>query len=156
LLREYQPTDVASLYEAVIESKEDLAKWLPWCQPNYGIEDSRSWVESRALAFSSGTEYAFAIARPDGRFLGGCGLNQIDPNHRRANLGYWVRSSETGKGIATEAVRLLADWAFRKTDLIRLEIVAAAGNVPSQRVAERRGPPGRDRAKPPPPSRQGS
>jgi RimJ/RimL family protein N-acetyltransferase len=36
-------------------------------------------------------------------------------------------------------VRLIADFAFRETDLLRLEIVCALGNVASQRVAERAG-----------------
>ena len=61
------------------------------------------------------------------------------PLHRFANLGYWVRSSAAGRGVAPAAVRLLADWAFRETDLLRLEIVAAVGNRRSQRVAEKAG-----------------
>jgi RimJ/RimL family protein N-acetyltransferase len=36
-------------------------------------------------------------------------------------------------------VRQLADFAFRTTDLVRLEIVCAVGNERSQRVAERAG-----------------
>jgi RimJ/RimL family protein N-acetyltransferase len=41
--------------------------------------------------------------------------------------------------VATEAVRQVAHFAFRDTDLQRLEIVCAVGNEPSQRVAERAG-----------------
>jgi ribosomal-protein-serine acetyltransferase len=66
-------------------------------------------------------------------------VNHIDKANRMANLGYWVRTSATGCGVAPSAARLLADWAFRETDLVRLEIVCAVGNVRSQRVAERVG-----------------
>jgi len=72
-------------------------------------------------------------------FLGGCGLNYLDRFNRRANLGYWVRASETGRGVATRAVRLLIDWAARETDLDRLEIVVALDNNASLRVAEKAG-----------------
>jgi RimJ/RimL family protein N-acetyltransferase len=84
-------------------------------------------------------EYGFAIVDAQGGFLGGCGLNQLSAAHRFGNLGYWVRTSASGRGVATEAARQLAEFAFRETDLVRLEIVCAAANVRSQRVAERAG-----------------
>jgi RimJ/RimL family protein N-acetyltransferase len=56
-----------------------------------------------------------------------------------ANLGYWVRQSRQEQGVATAAVRLLARHALRATDLRRLEIVIAADNHASRRVAERAG-----------------
>jgi RimJ/RimL family protein N-acetyltransferase len=61
------------------------------------------------------------------------------PDYQLANLGYWVRTSQVGRGVATQAVQLLARWAFSHTDLVRLEIVVAAGNETSQRVAEKAG-----------------
>ncbi len=56
-----------------------------------------------------------------------------------APLRYWVRSSATRAGVATAAVHALRDWAFLTTDLIRLEIVVAIGNLASLRVAEKSG-----------------
>ena len=56
-----------------------------------------------------------------------------------ANLGYWVRTSATRRGVATRAVRELAGFAFRETDLVRLEIVVAIDNRASLRVAEKSG-----------------
>jgi RimJ/RimL family protein N-acetyltransferase len=57
----------------------------------------------------------------------------------RANLGYWIRSSQTRRGLATAAVRLLAHWAFDNTDLNRLELVISVENLASLRVAEKAG-----------------
>ncbi|MFQ5529434.1 MAG: GNAT family N-acetyltransferase, partial [Gemmatimonadota bacterium] len=85
------------------------------------------------------SEYNFVIASADGTLLGGCGLNRLQHGHRVANLGYWVRTSSAGRGVATAATRLLVEFAFRHTDLNRLEIVASTRNVGSQRVAERAG-----------------
>jgi RimJ/RimL family protein N-acetyltransferase len=48
---------------------------------------------------------------------------------------YWVRTSATRRGVATAAVRALTEFAFRETNLVRLEIVVALGNVASHRVA---------------------
>lgn len=138
-IRPYRSEDVPDLFDAVLESRSDLAPWMPWCHPEYSIDDSRAWVELQVVNFAEGREYDFVIVGPDGRFLGGCGLNLFDLPNRRANLGYWLRSSATGHGHASEAVRQLARWAFENTGFVRLEIIAAVGNVKSQRVAERAG-----------------
>jgi ribosomal-protein-serine acetyltransferase len=138
-IRPYCLDDAQPVVDAVLESLAQMQPWMPWCHPTYSVIDSRSWLEAQVPAFAAGTAFEFAIESADGKFLGGCGLNQIDTINRRANLGYWVRSSATGQGVATGAVRALRDWAFAVTDLVRLEIVVAVGNAASHRVAEKVG-----------------
>jgi ribosomal-protein-serine acetyltransferase len=136
-LRPHQPRDATALWEAVRESFAEVSPWLPWCHPQYSVAEATEWIASRTRVAAEGLEHAFAIVDADDRLLGGCGLNQFNRIHRFANLGYWLRSSATGRGVATEAVRQVAEFAFQKTDLVRLEIVCAVGNDRSQRVAER-------------------
>ena len=50
-----------------------------------------------------------------------------------------MRTSAAGHGVARTAVTQVAAWAYAHTDLMRLEIIAATGNVASQRVAEHAG-----------------
>src|SRR5436305_4460451 len=138
-IRPYQLDDIPRLFEAARESVATVGRWLPWCHAGYSMEEARAWVEQKVAAFQAGTEYNFSIVSADGRFLGGCSVNWMDSVNRRANFGYWVRSSAAGRGVTTAAARLLADWTFRHTDLLRLEILAAQGNVASQRVAEKLG-----------------
>jgi ribosomal-protein-serine acetyltransferase len=138
-IRAYEPEDAQALWEAVHESVAEVGQWLPWCHPQYSMAEADEWIRSRAPLAAEGREYTFAIVGTDGRFLGGCGLNQINRIHKFGNLGYWVRTSATRRGVATEAVRQLADFAFANTDLVRLEIVCAVGNDANQRVAERAG-----------------
>lgn len=138
-LRAYEPGDAEPLWKAVHESVAEVHPWLPWCHEQYSLAEASEWIRSRTLLRAEGHEYHFAVVAPDGRFLGGCGLNQINRIHAFGNLGYWVRTSATGRGVATEAVARLAEFAFQNTELVRLEIVCAVGNVHSQRVAERAG-----------------
>lgn len=126
------------LYEAVRESITELSKWMPWCHPAYCLAESEHWVKASTDTRSSGAAYEFVIEE-DGEVLGCCGLNHVDRTDMRCNLGYWVRDSQTRRGIATRAVRLLADWALRETDLIRLEILIDVDNRASQGVAEKAG-----------------
>jgi RimJ/RimL family protein N-acetyltransferase len=138
-IRRYQPNDVSHVFDAVRESLSALQPWMPWSHPAYSIHESRSWLQAQIAAFDQRTAFEFAIIADDGRYLGACGLNQIDHSNRRANLGYWVRTSATNRGVATRAVEVLRDWAFAHTDLIRLEIIIAVDNVASCRVAEKAG-----------------
>ena len=138
-IRPYDLRDAPALWAAARESHPDVFPWLPWCRPDYSLADAEWWCSSRAALAAAGQEYSFVISAPDGAFLGGCGLNQINAIHRFANLGYWVRSSATGRGVATEAVRQVSRYAFAHTDLVRLEIVCAVENTRSQRVAEAAG-----------------
>ncbi len=140
LLRPYGSGDVEHLYQAVRESVTEMSTWMPWCHADYSIEESRAWVESRAEVWKKETEYDFAITDArDGSFLGGCGLSHIDQANQIANLGYWVRTSRTKRGVASAAVRLLVQFGLGKLKLNRIEIMAAVGNKASQRVAEKVG-----------------
>ena len=131
--------DAEAMAAAVLESSAELQAWTPWCHPGYSLADARSFLELHVPAFDQRTAFRFAIVDADGRYLGACGLNQIDQANHRANLGYWVRTSATRHGAATTAVRQLRDWAFQNTDLVRLEIVVPVGNLSSHRVAEKAG-----------------
>jgi RimJ/RimL family protein N-acetyltransferase len=100
----------------------------------------RPWLESRAATWAQGDEFDFAVLdASDKSLLGGCALNDINRTHNFANLGYWVRTSRTGQGVATAAARLVAEFGFAELRFTRLEIVAAVGNIASQRVAEKVG-----------------
>ena len=139
-IRPYQPDDAEALWQAVQESVAEVQPWLSWCHPAYSKAAAEEWATRQArLAAAGSRELAFAIVGPDGRFLGGCGVNQINEVHRFGNLGYWVRTSATGHGVASEAVRQTAEHVFRHTDLVRLEIVCAVDNLRSPRVAARAG-----------------
>jgi ribosomal-protein-serine acetyltransferase len=138
-IRPYQDSDAPELYTAVRESLVELTEWMPWAHAEYMLADATAWITTAQNGHADGSIYDFAIVGGDGRYLGGCGLNQISRFNAVANLGYWVRATAMGRGVAVKAVKLLSDWAFRNTDLNRLEILAAVKNVRSQRVAEKAG-----------------
>ena len=139
--RTYRQGDAPLLYEAVRESIAEVSAWLPWCHENYSIEESREFVASRSTALDAGEHYSFAVFSKNDprRLLGGVGLNFINRVHQFGNLGYWTRTSAAGQGLASQAARLVARFAFEQLGLQRIEIVAAVPNIASQRVAEKAG-----------------
>jgi RimJ/RimL family protein N-acetyltransferase len=135
MIRRYKLEDDQALFEAATESINEIYPFLPWCHPDYSIEDSRGWLRTIVSNWNDKQSYAFAITdSTTGRILGGCGLNSLDENPV-ANLGYWIRSSEVNKGIASESTRGLLKFGFEHLGLSRIEIMMSTRNPASQKVA---------------------
>jgi ribosomal-protein-serine acetyltransferase len=136
LVRRYELADEQKLFEAARSSIAEVFEFLPWCHPDYSIEDSRSWLKTILPNWREGSAYSFGIFDPGSKeLLGGCGINQID-EHPVGNLGYWITSAHTRKGIATEAGRTLARFGIKHLGLQRIEIVMSVENPGSRGVAE--------------------
>jgi ribosomal-protein-serine acetyltransferase len=139
-LRPLRIGDAPGIFEAVRESLEALKPWMSWAHDDYREEETRDFINSTIEGWEKGEIFGLAIidAR-DGTFLGGSGLNNLNQAYRLANLGYWVRSSRRGQGIAPRAARLAARFGIQRLGLLRAEIVVAVGNTPSLRAAEKSG-----------------
>jgi RimJ/RimL family protein N-acetyltransferase len=85
-----------------------------------------------------GSREAFAVVE-DGRLLGLALAPHIDREAGEVELGYIVGPWARGRGVATEALRLLTRWAFDELGAQRIELIIEAANAPSVRVAERCG-----------------
>ena len=139
-LRAWQPGDAADLLEAAQSSVTSVGPWLPWCHAGYDIADANSWISHCQSGWSCSEHFAFAIFdRATDELIGGAGLSQRNRRDRSANLGYWVRQSRQGQGIAARAARLVAGFGFEQLALIRIEIVVRPENHPSRRTAEKVG-----------------
>ena len=138
-LRRVDLTDVDALAEGVRASIDRLHPWMPWAKMDHSRDDAAWFVATTWLHWHGGKSYEFLVTdAEDGRMLGMCGLNSVSSDGR-ANLGYWVREGETGRGVCTAAARLVARFGFEQLGLSRIRLFHAAGNLGSQRVAEKVG-----------------
>lgn len=139
-IRPYKTTDIPAMFEAVRESIAETSVWLEWCHSDYKIEEAEEFIKSRNAAWEREEEYSFAIFDVKTKiYLGGVGLNLINRKFQLCNLGYWIRTSATGRSLASKATRLAAQFGLTELGLNRIEVVAAVGNIPSQRAAEKAG-----------------
>lgn len=138
-LYRYRIEDAADLHAAARESVGTVYPWLPWCHPDYKVEEAQSWIAMQVKTWDERASFEFCIRTAAGDHVGGGGINSLNKDHPFANLGYWVRTSQQGKGYATRAARLLAQFGLRDIGLLRVEIHAAVGNLASLRVIEKLG-----------------
>lgn len=66
------------------------------------------------------------------------GLNESNAEHRGI-ISYSIHPKFRGKGIATKAVKLITDYAFKKYKLVRLSARCRTFNKASARVLEKAG-----------------
>jgi ribosomal-protein-serine acetyltransferase len=138
LLRPFRLDDAPHLYCAVHESLEELKSWMSWATDSYSERTAKEYITIARARWEEHTFYAFAVMR-GADLLGACTLSSVHSIYRFCNLGYWVRTSYHGQGIAGRAAKLAARFAFEHLGLIRVEIVIAVGNQASIRVAEKIG-----------------
>ena len=104
---------------------------------------AEQWLSTLADQFVEGKQAAFAIVarandKPEGEFIGAIGL-MIEPDHERAELGYWVGKPYWGNGYCTEAVRAILAYGFEQLGLRRIQAWHFFRNVPSGRVMRKIG-----------------
>lgn len=139
-LRRFHPRDVDALFAATSESLQDLLPWMTWARPDYSRDDVAEYIRLVGESWDAGRYYAFAILEArEGAMLGAASLSHVHPAYRFCNLGYWIRSSRRGNGLAARAARLAAKFGLEQLGLLRVEVVISAGNAASLKVAEKSG-----------------
>lgn len=140
-IRPIELTDAESICEAIVETEVDLSRWWsPNAVARATLQDERERITERIRSRSTGTAFSFVVIDlRDGCLLGRCGINHIAQEPAFANVGYWIRTSRRGQGIAPAAVRQVARFGFENVGLVRLELVIDVDNAASIRVAEKVG-----------------
>lgn len=140
-LRLLEPTDMADQIAGVDDPA--IRHWLRRIPNPYGETEARQWLEREVPeARWTGRSLHLAVLPVSGEgLLGALSVMDVDRDEAKAELGCWVAAPARGRGVMTEAVTLVADWALSPDGLglQRLEWLAAAGNRASQRVAEKAG-----------------
>jgi len=134
-LRELTIEDAAGLAEIVsnkkvLDNMDDI--------PNPGrIEDSEDFI--RACLNENDPKIARAICY-NGNLIGWIGVIRRE-NIRRltGEMGYYIAEDYWGKGIMTEAVKLMCAYIFENTDIVRIFAEPYAFNAASCRVLEKAG-----------------
>ncbi len=138
-LRPFRRRDAEALEEAVRASLPDLHEWLPWAHLGYGREDAANYIRESGRSWKEERAFDFSIRRQDepGRHLGNISIWFVSRPFRTGEIGYWVRSDETGTGIATEATARMVKLGFEGLGMHRIVLRIAVGNRASERVAEK-------------------
>lgn len=125
--------DVASM----LGDAEGLIHW----GPPLSREESRSWIERNLRRYEEdGFGRCAVVLGSTAELVGDCGLiRTLVEGQPEVELGWIVRRTHRGKGIATEAAAAWRDYGFDSLGLERIVSMVSENNVASRRVAEKLG-----------------
>lgn len=141
LLRPWVREDAPALRAAIDEDVDHIRPWLTWSLEEPAtlertLERIDGWIEQ--VRSGKARRYAVAPVAEPATILGGANLyTRAEPSER--GVGYWLRRSATGQGIADAAVAALVIAAFREPRVDRIVIECDVANEASARFAERLG-----------------
>lgn len=136
------PTHIQAAAEAMFQlvdsDREHLRPFLPFVDKTLTVEDETEFIKSQLKAQIDGQTYLFLITYR-GEMVGTIDYHFVSPVNRRAEIGYWLHSDFTGRGLMTRAVRGMLALGFESLGFNRIDLYADVENLASQAVAERTG-----------------
>ncbi|MEM9203638.1 MAG: GNAT family N-acetyltransferase [Actinomycetota bacterium] len=140
ILRRVSSRYAAALSAAVGRSLPELRLFMDWAQGDpSAAEEFAAFLEASDRQWETDKAYGFHVfVAETNELVGGCGLMR-----RRGpgaiEIGYWIHSGYTGRGLATEAAAILVEAAWGLPDVCRIVIRHDFANAASGRVAEKLG-----------------
>jgi len=129
-LREFSLNDAQTVSRLM---NYDISKYLYEVPDPYTVQDALEFIKKAHNDFENLSALHFAIEYKsrselkDNNYpvlVGSIGLKNIDLINKKASLGYWIGKQYWGRGIATECVGLIIDYAFSSDDLGLREVIA--------------------------------
>lgn len=140
VIRPLALTDAPKMVEAISESLPELKKFMPWSHFPQTVDNQRSRIVDCIHNYWLGTDYTLGIfGATTQSCLGSTGFHRRTLNARGLEIGYWIRSSVAGKGIATASTRSLIVYGFKYLGLNRIQCGYNSNNIGSARVNEKCG-----------------
>ncbi|MCF8371232.1 MAG: GNAT family N-acetyltransferase [Bacteroidales bacterium] len=134
-LRLLQPADAGRLAE--LANNEKVSRNLRDGFPHpYTKQNAIDFIE---MCLSGKLQTVFAIEYIS-EYVGNISIHQEKDVYRKsAEIGYFIGEPYWNKGIATQAVQLICEWAFANLDIVRIHTGVFEFNPASCRVLEKCG-----------------
>src|SRR5829696_8475523 len=118
----------------------EVTPGMPWLKEDRTVDGAESSARRARVAGLQSSKLSLHLyLKGTHTLVGSSGLQGIDWEVPKFEIGYWCRTSFTGRGYITEAVLGITEFAFDTLGARRVEIRCDSRNLPSTRVAERAG-----------------
>lgn len=139
LLREVTIEDAAAIYKAIDTHRDYLKTWLPFVDKTRSVADEEAFLKTVLSVPAERREPIFGIWNERNEICGLIGFHFSDFDNHRTEIGYWLLPEYQHRGIMTESVRKLCQWAVESKGMKRIQIRCATGNAASNGIPIRLG-----------------
>ncbi len=136
LLKQVELSDAEDIFQTINSQRAYLGKWLPFVAVSLAIENTVFFIDK--MLNDTQDNYIFVI-HYDGVFAGLIGFKGNDKQNKRIEIGYWLSENYQKKGIVTQAVKSMCQFAFDELRINRIQIRCAVGNEPSKKIPQKLG-----------------
>ena len=137
VLRAPDAIDAEAMADAINRSLAELGLWMPWASAPARVDDQAIRLAVAREAMDAGGDAIYTVFEA-GDVLGAVGVHARQ-GPGALEIGYWLRSDRTGRGIISRCVRALRDLALSRPGIDRVEIHCDEANARSAGVARRAG-----------------
>lgn len=138
MLREYQSEDFASIRSWVNDAQITRYLSTRFWAPQTTV-DTQEFLSRMMQSSHNAFNYVIADAQ-DGRYIGQLDMFRVDWRLRQGEIGMVIAGAEDrGRGYGTEALELLAAFAFNSLGLERIELEVHMENAAALRCYQKAG-----------------
>ena len=138
-MRPANTTHLDTLQEAFEETWPEVSRAMPWILPEKEIEPQLAdFLDESERTGRVGRMHHWVLIRPwDEAVLGLLGFDRVTRSAEAEwNLGYWVRSSEQRRGVASRAIEAALTW-LGELESVSIELKVDPNNAAGKRTVER-------------------
>ena len=134
LLRQFVESDLENVFKGL--SDPDIIK-------HYGVSYNTLDEAKEQMKFFSDLEKNetgiwWAICSPDNKtFYGAGGLNSLNREYRKAEIGFWLLTDYWGQGIMTEVLPIICAYGFDHLGLHRIEGFVESDNMNCKKAMQK-------------------
>jgi RimJ/RimL family protein N-acetyltransferase len=143
LIRCPKPGDGVVVHASVLESLPVLRKCpasLPWAMEEPAVDASERFCCDGNASYRLGTNMPMLVfLKDDNAHVGNVGLHDFHWQVPKCEIGFWGRSTYSGRGLITEAVQAVTSFGLDRLGMRRIEALPDEDNRPSCRLCERAG-----------------
>ena len=135
-LTDLEPWHAEQLAAMMRAHGADFYDWLPW-EGFEQVDAARGFLDGFAKSRADGRRiYGIWVG---GELVGATLFPSFNARSRTAEIGVLLAATARGRGIVTQVVAAMLDWAVTERGIQRVEWKCAPGNEPSRRLAQRLG-----------------
>jgi ribosomal-protein-alanine N-acetyltransferase len=119
---------------------KEVSRWTYNIPYPYTKNDAHRFIRYSIRGLQKKQTYLFAIVLNDKeRLVGAIEIKPARKEDKKAEIGYWIGKAYWGQGIASEAIKLVLIFAFKKLKLHRLSAGVFKENPASKKVLLKNG-----------------
>lgn len=136
LLRLWQLSDAGAVVEAFADP--DIQRWH--VRRADSVDEARQWISGWMAGWAGETQLNWALVAPStDSLMGRVSFKGVDLHDGAAGVAYWMVAAWRGRGLSSQAVTALCQWAFNEVRFHRTGLTHSVSNVASCRVAVKAG-----------------